>query len=84
VDTLYVGSECASCGKTLGEIDFRGLTGALVLAAVNGDEVIHGPGAEHRLRPGELLIVRGDHSELDRARDLVAGALPADIDEVRG
>ena len=84
VDTLYVGSECASCGKTLGEIDFRGCTGALVLAAVNGEEVIHGPGAEHRLRPGELLIVRGNHSELDRARDLVAGALPADRDEDRG
>ncbi|MEM9379496.1 MAG: cation:proton antiporter [Planctomycetota bacterium] len=80
VDTLFVGTDCASCGKTLAEIEFRTRTGATVLAAVRGDDEIHGPGADHRLEPGELLIVRGNHEQLDRARDLVAGTLAADDD----
>ncbi|MEM6675437.1 MAG: cation:proton antiporter [Planctomycetota bacterium] len=73
VDTLYVGGDCSGCGRTLGEIDFRARTGAAVLSVIRGTEEIHGPGAEHRLEPGDLLIVRGNHDELDRARDLVRG-----------
>ena len=78
VDTIYVGSECAGCGRSLGEIGFRARTGATVLSVVRGGDEIHGPGADLVLEPGDLLVVRGEHLQLDRARDLIAGTLDAE------
>ena len=75
VDTLYVGSTSFACGKSLAELDFRKKTGATVLSIIRAGQELHGPGAEVRMEPGDLLIVRGQHDELDRARDLVAGAM---------
>ncbi|MEZ6015930.1 MAG: cation:proton antiporter [Planctomycetota bacterium] len=78
VDTLFVGPSFGSCGKTLAELDFRRRTGATVLSVLRNEEEIHGPGADLRLLPGDLLIVRGEHAELDRARDLIAGNATSD------
>ncbi len=79
VDTLFVGADCAGCGRSLGEMGFRVRTGATVLSVVRGGDEIHGPGAELVLEPGDLLVVRGEHRELDLARDLIAGTL--DVEE---
>lgn len=78
VDTLYVGADCAGCGRSLGEMGFRARTGATVLSVVRGGDEIHGPGADLVLEPGDLLVVRGEHRELDLARDLIAGTLDAE------
>jgi len=77
VDTLFVGHTHGACGKTLAELEFRKRSGATVLSIVRGEAEIHGPGADFRLEPGDLLFVRGQHEELDRARDLIAGTLAA-------
>jgi Trk K+ transport system NAD-binding subunit len=42
---------------------------------VRGSEEHHNPGAEFRLEPGDLLIVRGEHHALDQAHDLIAGSV---------
>ena len=78
VDTLFVGADCAGCGRSLGEMGFRVRTGATVLSVVRGGEEVHGPGADLVLEPGDLLVVRGEHRELDLARDLIAGTLDAE------
>jgi monovalent cation:H+ antiporter-2, CPA2 family len=78
VDTLFVGTDCAGCGRSLGEMGFRVRTGATVLSVVRGADEIHGPGADLVLQPGDLLVVRGEHRELDLARDLIAGTLDAE------
>lgn len=49
-----------------------------MLSVLRNEEEIHGPGADLRLLPGDLLIVRGEHAELDRARDLIAGNATSD------
>ena len=67
----------AGCGRSLGEMGFRARTGATVLSVVRGGDEIHGPGADLVLEPGDLLVVRGEHLQLDRARDLIAGTLDA-------
>ena len=77
VDTIYVGADGAGCGRSLGEMGFRARTGATVLSVVRGGDEIHGPGADLVLEPGDLLVVRGEHLQLDRARDLIAGTLDA-------
>jgi CPA2 family monovalent cation:H+ antiporter-2 len=74
VDTVFVSATCLGCGRTLGELDFRARTGAAVLSAVRSDEEIHGPGADFQLQPNDLLVVRGNHDQLNRARDLIAGS----------
>jgi len=81
VDTLFVGADCAGCGRSLGEMGFRVRTGATVLSVVRSGEEIHGPGADLVLEPGDLLVVRGEHRELDLARDLIAGTLDADAED---
>ena len=78
VDTLFVGADCAGCGRSLGEMGFRVRTGATVLSVVRGGDEIHGPGADLVLEPGDLLVVRGEHRELDLARDLISGTLDAE------
>lgn len=78
VDTLFVGADCAGCGRSLGEMGFRVRTGATVLSVVRGGDEIQGPGADLVLEPGDLLVVRGEHRELDLARDLIAGTLDAE------
>lgn len=75
VDTLYVGPDCAGCGRSLGEMNFRARTGATVLSVVRGGDEIQGPGADLVLQPGDLLVVRGEHRQLDLARDLIGGTL---------
>ena len=74
VDTLFVSATCAACGRTLGELDFRNRTGATVMSIVREGQELHGPGATQTLEPGDLLVVSGNHDELDAARDLIAGA----------
>jgi CPA2 family monovalent cation:H+ antiporter-2 len=83
VDTIFVGSTSSSCGRSLGELAFRARSGATVLSAVRAENEIQGPGADFVLEPGDLLVVRGNHDQLDRARDLIAGSVDPDRAERR-
>ena len=74
-DTVFVDSASPAAGRTIGELEVRARTGATVLSVVREGHEIHSPGADLRLEPNDLLIVLGDHGQLDRARDLVAGTL---------
>ena len=56
-------------------MNFRARTGATVLSVVRGGDEIQGPGADLVLQPGDLLVVRGEHRQLDLARDLIGGTL---------
>lgn len=76
VDTLFVSPACRACGRTLAELELRQRTGATVISVVREGQDIHGPGAGFRLEPNDLLVVLGNHEQLDRARDLIAGQLP--------
>lgn len=73
LDTFYVSGSCPLCGQSLGELEFRPRTGATVLSVLRGGEETHGPGANFVLQPGDLLVVQGNHDQLDRARNLLAG-----------
>ena len=73
-DTLFVSPSSRACGRTLAELDLRGRTGATVLSAVREGVEHHGPGGDYRLQPNDLLVVLGNHEQLDRARDLITKA----------
>ncbi len=69
--TLTVDEGSFAVGRSLAEINLRGLTGATVLAIVRGERGIVGPTATEVLRPGDLLALAGSHESVEAARLLL-------------
>jgi CPA2 family monovalent cation:H+ antiporter-2 len=63
-------------GKTLAELNLRGLTGATVLAIQRGEESVSVPTAREVLRPGDVLALAGTHEAVQAARGLLAASVP--------
>jgi monovalent cation:H+ antiporter-2, CPA2 family len=58
-------------GKTLADINLRGLTGAIVLAITRGGAAIIIPSSAERLLAGDVLAVAGTGSAVASARELL-------------
>jgi CPA2 family monovalent cation:H+ antiporter-2 len=72
--TLRLGSDAPSVGKTLKQLDLRGLTGASVIAIERApDQVIH-PSADEALRAGDRLVLAGSDDAIEAARGLLSPA----------
>lgn len=54
-------------GKTLGELNLRGQTGATLIAVVRGEETKIGPGANYKLESDDILILFGKAESIERA-----------------
>jgi CPA2 family monovalent cation:H+ antiporter-2 len=61
-------------GRSLGELELRGKTGASVIAVVRDERPSLTPGADFRLQVGDELVLVGAHSELEAAFVLLVGA----------
>jgi CPA2 family monovalent cation:H+ antiporter-2 len=61
----------AAVGRSLADLNLRGVTGATVLAILRGE---HGllPSANEVLRPGDVLALAGSHEAIESARELLA------------
>lgn len=57
-------------GRTVQELNFPGRYRVLVLAVRHHDRVAIGPPTESRVRPGDVLLVRGPEDAFDRMREL--------------
>jgi len=66
---VMAGSEAA--GKTLGELNLRGRTGATVVALSRGDQRDPDPTAKTRVEPGDLLAITGSGSAIGLAAALL-------------
>ncbi|HTL06517.1 MAG TPA: cation:proton antiporter [Gemmatimonadales bacterium] len=66
---VMAGSEAA--GKTLGELNLRGRTGATVVALSRGDQRDPEPTAKTRVEPGDLLAITGSGSAIGLAAALL-------------
>jgi CPA2 family monovalent cation:H+ antiporter-2 len=60
-------------GRTLADIDLRGVTGATVLAIQRGEQVVPVPAGHERLEEGDVLAVAGRESAIAAARELLEG-----------
>jgi CPA2 family monovalent cation:H+ antiporter-2 len=58
-------------GKSLAELNLRGLTGATVLAITRDAGGVIIPTAEERLRVGDMLALAGSHEAIEAARNLL-------------
>ncbi|MEX2306171.1 MAG: cation:proton antiporter [Pirellulales bacterium] len=59
-------------GKTLAQIELRGLTGATVLAIQRGEQSVLVPSGHERLKAGDVLAVTGTHDAVEAARELLS------------
>ncbi len=58
-------------GKTLAELDLRGLTGATIVALCRGEERIQFPSGGHQLHAGDLIALTGSESAIAAATKLL-------------
>ena len=71
-EVIALASGCAADGKTLGELNLRGATGATVLAISRGESAILIPSASESLFAGDLVAVAGTREAVAAARTLLA------------
>ena len=58
-------------GRTLGELNMRGVTGATVLALLRGEERHISPRGDSRLQDGDVIAVAGTHEAVAAVRTMV-------------
>jgi CPA2 family monovalent cation:H+ antiporter-2 len=63
--------QSAAVGKSLAELNLRGVTGATVLAITRGGEGLLVPTAKEVLQAGDTLALAGTHDAIDSARTLL-------------
>lgn len=65
-------------GRTIGELEIRGRTGATILAIVRGADVVLVPDGHEQLREGDVVALAGTEDSVATARSvLLDGAAPA-------
>jgi len=69
--TVRLTPESDATGKTLAELNLRGLTGATVLAITRAEGGTAVPNAGDRLREGDVLTLAGTREAIESARSLV-------------
>ena len=61
-------------GRTLAELNLRGMTGATVLAIRRDEDKVVVPSAHEALRAGDVLALAGAHESIDAARRVLEGS----------
>lgn len=65
---LYqVGADSLAAGRTLADLHLRRRTGASVIAVVRGERSYPNPSPEIDLENGDVLVLVGNHQQIDRA-----------------
>lgn len=83
---LRVAPGSAVAGRTLAEVNVRGLTGATILAILREGEQVLMPSGHEGLREGDVLAVVGSRDAVESARVLLSPDEAADarVDGARG
>jgi CPA2 family monovalent cation:H+ antiporter-2 len=72
--TVRVAAASPAVGRSLGEIDLRGVTGATVLAIRREEGGVSLPSAREVLHAGDVLALAGSEECVAAARELLAPA----------
>ena len=73
---VAVEAESPCIGRTLGQLNLRGLTGATVLAIKRGSEAISNPLASEMVQAGDILVLLGSDEAVARARRMLKSGAP--------
>ncbi|MEI6845914.1 MAG: TrkA C-terminal domain-containing protein, partial [Candidatus Firestonebacteria bacterium] len=72
-DTLLIKNGSKAAGKTLVELNLRTETGTTVIAVVREGEAVTNPKGEFILAENDVVVLLGNHIELDKAAQYLAG-----------
>lgn len=67
-ETIVLQPDSPVLGKTLGELDLRGKSGATVIAVLREGETKISPGANYAMASGDTIVLLGSLGKLDRAK----------------
>lgn len=70
-ESVALDATSAAVGRTLAELNLRGMTGATVLAIRRGSEGVLVPSAQEVLRAGDILALAGTHEAIDAAKGVL-------------
>ncbi|NPD25942.1 cation:proton antiporter [Corallococcus exiguus] len=70
-ESVALGESSAAVGRTLAELNLRGMTGATVLAIRRGEAGVLVPTAQEVLRAGDILALAGTHEAIDAAKGVL-------------
>jgi CPA2 family monovalent cation:H+ antiporter-2 len=75
---VEIESGSVAAGRTLADLDLRGLTGATALAISRGEAGVAAPTGREILRAGDVLALAGSSDAIERARARLRDRQPAD------
>ncbi len=75
-DTFYVDDRCGIVGKTIAELDLRRKTGTTILALIRKGAARTNPPADMVIEPGDILVLLGNHAELNSAFKMLKEKCP--------
>ena len=70
-ESIVVGNDSPAIGKAIGELDFRGKSGATIIAVIRGGDTKVSPGAKYRLQEGDTVVLVGSPAKLERGKSLL-------------
>ena len=74
IELVSVGAEWRANGRTLRQLDLRGVGGAILLAAVRDGKAVVTPGAEFLLEANDRLLLLGTDAALEKSLEVLRGS----------
>lgn len=72
IEWLRIEPHAASVGMTIGELDIRQATGAVILAVVTKDKEKHfNPGPDYAFTAGATIVVAGERNQIKHLKQLL-------------
>jgi CPA2 family monovalent cation:H+ antiporter-2 len=75
-EMLQLTEDSPAVGRTLGDLNLRGKTGATVIAVTRGGHTKVSPGAKYTLEPGDTIVLLGTPEKIERAQEFLKCAAP--------
>jgi CPA2 family monovalent cation:H+ antiporter-2 len=75
-ESFMVPRTSAAAGRTIRQLQLRKTTGVTIIAVVRGGQPLTNPPADFEIRAGDILVMVGNHAQLDQALSRL-GADPA-------
>ncbi len=66
-ESFMVPSSSPAVGRSIRELQLRKVTGVTIIAAVRAGKPLTNPPPDLRIEPGDILVMVGNHAQLDRA-----------------
>lgn len=70
IEWYKVPADSGAQGKTIGDLEVRKKTGAMIIAALHGGETVINPGPEYVIQPGITLVVSGMRSHISELKKI--------------